>query len=440
MLIKNYQALLRTKDKKLQAGRDHLLSILEFSLNQSDPYNLTLKALGGIYLGNYQKIFVVGAGKGTYRMALASEEFLGSRLKAGAINVPAIIKDGQLKKIKVSLAGHPFPDEGSIRGAKEIVSLVRKSGRNDLILGLFSGGASALFAFPSQGISLNDKIAATNLLLRSGADINEINAVRKHLSRVKGGRLAELAKDTNLIALYLSDVIGDDLSTVASGPTAPDQTTFRQALEILEKYGLDNKVPRSVRLYLERGERGEITETLKHLSGNVKNIVIGNHKTLARAASVKARQSGFRSFIVAKEMQGVTEKVGVELLEVFRGQSKKRIPTLLIATGETTFKVGTKNPGGRNQQMGLAVMPRLKSGEVFLAFDSDGVDGVGPERVGGVLVDGERFKKVRGLKLNFKKALRDNASYDFFERVGGQIKTDYVGTNLGDIVMLLNYL
>lgn len=443
MLIKNKKQLIdlaqNGAEKKL---RKDMLEILEYALKMSDPLVLVEKFLSQIDCKKYKNIFVVGAGKGTYRMALAAEKFLGAKLADGCISVPAIIKNGHLKKIKINLAGHPLPNSGSVIGAQKILETIKKAGSNDLVLGLFSGGASALIALPVDNVSLVDKIKATKLLLRSGATIDEMNAVRKHLSRIKGGWLAKAAGNTQFTVFYLSDVVGDDLSTVASGPTVADTSTFGDAIKVLKKYSLLNKIPSSIKKYLENGFAGLREETPKKISANVKNIIIGSHKTLAKAAWGKAKQLSYQPMIITNEMKGDTEKVGLKILDSLRRPADRGNDKvgrkIFIAAGETTFKVRTKNPGGRNQQMCLSVLPKLKDGQIFVAFDSDGVDGIAPEQVGGVIIGAGALKTAIKLKLDIKKTLRINDSYHFFQKVGGLIKTGYVGTNLGDIVLFGN--
>lgn len=435
MLIKNKKQLIdlaqNSAEKKL---RKDMLDILEHALKMSDPLVLVEKFLKQIDCKKYKNIFVVGAGKGTYRLAMATEKFLGAKLAGGCISVPAIIKNGHLKKIKINLAGHPLPNAGSVAGAQKILETIKNAGKSDLVLGLFSGGASALMCLPVDKVSLVDKIKATELLLRSGATIDEMNAVRKHLSRIKGGWLAKAAENTQFTVFYLSDVVGDDLSTVASGPTVADSSTFSDAIKVLKKYSLLNKIPNSIKKYLEDGLAGLRKETPKKISANVKNIIIGSHKTLAKAAFEKSKQLSYKPMIITDEMKGDTEKIGIDFL-TRAGKDKKKI---FIAAGETTFKVRTKNPGGRNQQMCLSVLPKLSDDQVFLSFDSDGVDGIAPEQVGGAIIGVGTLKTAQKLKLDIKKTLQINDSYHFFQKVGGLIKTGYVGTNLGDIVLFGN--
>lgn len=414
--------------------QNNLLNILELALKEADPYTLTLKKMSTLNFSSYRKIYVVGAGKGTYRMALAAEEILGDQITEGIINVPQKLK-GTLKKIKINLAGHPLPTAGSLRGGRKILTVVKKAQKGDLVLGLFSGGASALMSVPVEGISLADKIRTTQVLLRSGANIQELNAVRKHLSQIKGGRLAEAANGSTLISFYLSDVVGNDLSVIGSGPTAPDKTNFARALEVIKKYNLFHKIPASITSYLEMGVKDGYKETPKILGKNIINLIIGSHAILAKAAAVAAEKQGFKPVILSDVMQGITNEIGQSFIKKMHRDNQKN--NLYIASGETTFTVKTKKPGGRNQQMCLSVLPYLQEGDYFLSFDSDGVDGVGPEKVGGALVDGKTLKKAEKKGLNWKKFATENNSYNFFKKVGGLIKTGYVGTNLGDLVLLV---
>ncbi|MCX6779386.1 MAG: DUF4147 domain-containing protein [Candidatus Magasanikbacteria bacterium] len=435
-MVKNKRDLINLSgSKKDQVMRANLLEILEYALKAADPFVLTKQKLRQIDFKKYKKVYVVGAGKGSFRMALAAEEILKTKLTAGVVSIPEKLQGKQLKKIKVNLAGHPFPTEGSFLGAKKVLELVGKAKKGDLVLGLFSGGASALLSYPADDISLEEKIETTRVLLRCGANIQDLNSVRKHLSQIKGGRLAEKLKEGEMISFYLSDVVGNDLSTIASGPTVPDKTTFAKAVEVLNKYGVCEKIPRKIKQYLEEGSRGMYSETPKNDFVNVTNLIIGSHETLAKAAAAKATKIGFKAEIITEVMQGFTDKIGPAFVNKMHRDNKKRL--LYAAAGETTFKVKTKQPGGRNQQMALAVLPYLKSGDYFLAFDSDGVDGVGPEKVGGAMVDYNTLKRAHYLKMDPLKALDENDAYNFFNEVGGLIKTGYVGTNLGDMVIFI---
>jgi len=433
MFINRNELLNNGGDGEQKKKCSQLLKILECSLKKSDPYFLIKKYFKKKRLNKYNNIYVVGAGKGTFRMAVALEEVFGNKITAGCINVPAVINGDKLKKIKVVIAGHPYPNEGSVIGTKKILELVEKAKSNDLIIGLFSGGASALMAMPIKGVSLKDQIKVTELLLKSGAAINDVNTIRKHLSEVKGGRLACKACNTEFLALYLSDVVGDDLSTIASGPTVIDKTTYQDAWNVFKKYSLLDKIPFKIIKIIEEGKNGERLDTPKKLMPNIHNVIIGSHKTLAQAAYVASKKMGFSVTIQSAEMKGDTEKYGSKLINLLH---KKNSGSVIIAAGETTFKVRTKNPGGRNQQMGLVVIPKIKVDECFIAFDSDGVDGVGPEKVGGVLVDYNTYLKAKRENVNLRKILKENDAYNFFKRFGGLIKTGYVGTNLGDIVLL----
>jgi glycerate 2-kinase len=262
-------------------------------------------------LAEYDGIYVIGTGKASAAMAQAVEELLGERLKGGVVNV----KYGHsfpLNKIKVNEAGHPVPDEAGFHGTEEIIQLLKKTEKNDLVLFLISGGGSALLPYPAEGVTLEEKQRVTRCLLEVGACIHEINAVRKHLSRVKGGRLAKLAHPSTLISLVLSDVIGDDLDTIASGPTVPDSSTFDDCLKIIEKYQMGEKIPVSVVELLEKGARGEAEETPK--AGDpafqrTQNLVIASNILAVQAAKRKAEELGYKSLILSTFVEGETKEV-----------------------------------------------------------------------------------------------------------------------------------
>ncbi len=244
-------------------------------------------------LSLYDGIYVVGGGKAGGKMARAIESILGDRLKAGVVNV----KYGcsvDLDLIRINEAGHPLPDEMGVRGTKEMMELLGRTGEKDLVLCLLSGGGSALMPAPAEGVTLQEKQQTTQLLLQCGATIHEINAVRKHLSKIKGGRLAKLAYPSTVISLILSDVVGDDLDVIASGPTVPDKSTFADAIRVLQKYGIYGKVPAGVRGFLEKGAQGDVIETPKArdpVFQRVKNLLVGNNRLALGAAKKKGRQT-----------------------------------------------------------------------------------------------------------------------------------------------------
>ncbi len=292
--------------------RRQALAIFKAALKAADPAAAVSAALARADFSGYRNVYVVGAGKAGASMARAAERTLGRRIAGGLINV----KDGhvtRLRRVDLNECGHPVPDARGVEGARRIAEIAAGAGADDLVLCLISGGASALLPLPADPITLHEKQEVTKLLLACGANIHEINAVRKHISRIKGGQLARLAYPAKVLALLLSDVIGDDLDVIGSGPAAPDASTFARAREILEKYAIFERVPPSVRDRIEAGERGAIAETPKaddQIFTRVQNIVIGSNRLAVDAAAEKARALGFRTMVLSTFVEGETREIG----------------------------------------------------------------------------------------------------------------------------------
>ena len=295
--------------------RRHAMAIFKAALAAADPVDAVMRELTRQLtrrdFSRFQNIYLIGAGKAGASMALAAERVLGRRIRAGLVNV----KDGhlaKLRRVELNQCGHPVPDERGVAGAARIAEIAKAAGKDDLVVCLISGGASALLPLPAAGISLEEKQAVTRLLLASGANIHEINAVRKHISRIKGGQLARLAAPATVMALLLSDVIGDDLDVIGSGPTAPDASTFQGAGAILDRYGIRHKVPPSVRERIEQGGRGEIPETPKPddpIFKRVRNTVVGGNRLALDAAARRARELGFHTLVLSSEIEGETREI-----------------------------------------------------------------------------------------------------------------------------------
>ena len=312
--------------------------------------NEILQVQGKKYnLKNYQNIYVVGAGKATYKMALALEKLLGKRIKKGFINIPDIPKPNKLKIIKAHKSTHPLPSPAGVKGAKEILKILKKTKENDLVVTLISGGGSALLPLPAQGVSLVDLIKTSSILIKSSLTINEINTVRKHLSGIKGGRLVDTAYPSKIVNLIISDVCGDDLSCIASGLTVPDHSTFRQAVEILKKNDLWLRVPKSVRKRLQKGVKGLVEETPKPFypvfrEKKVDNFILANHETVLDAACSKAKELDDKKLM---KMVGTMDKLLLSLADLLKQASKYGLLTIFIAKGlpliiewlETTHRV-----------------------------------------------------------------------------------------------------
>jgi len=394
-------------------------------------------------LSQRSKIYVVGAGKAGAPMAAALEEILGDRISAGLVSV----KEGYLgetKRIELKEAGHPVPDEAGLRAAKAILELAAGAGGEDLVIVLLSGGGSALLPCPAEGVTLAEKQELTQLLLSSGANIREINAVRKHLSRIKGGRLAQATFPARLLALILSDVVGDPVDAIASGPTAPDPTTFADALAVLEKYRLRNKVPASILKHLQTGLEGLLPETPKlddPLFQQVTNLVIGSNLSALLAAKERAEGLGFHALILSSSIEGEAREVakvhGAIAREVRRTGNPIPPPACVISGGETAVTVRGKGLGGRNQEFVLAAALEIEGlpKTVIFSAGTDGTDG--PTAAAGAVADGETVQRARALDLAPAEFLADNNSYGFFERLQDLVVTGPTNTNVMDLQLIL---
>ena len=388
----------------------------------------------------YKDIIVIGFGKAICPMAKAVEEEL--EIKEGLVITK--YKHGQpLKKIKIVEAGHPVPDENGVRGTEEILNIVKTYAKEDtLILCLISGGGSALFVAPYQGITLKEKQVVTQLLLKAGADIYELNAVRKHLSKVKGGRLAEKIYPARLIAFILSDVIGDRLDVIASGPTAPDETTYQEAWSVLERFNLLKSISPKVLNLLEKGKKGLIPETLKaeHPAfKKVTNIIVGSNRKALEAIKKAALKQGFEAEVISAEIQGEAKEVAKQLakLAIERQTQLCDKPICLISGGETTVTVKGNGLGGRNMELALSFALEIagKKGISLLSAGSDGTDG--PTDAAGAIVDGETIIKAQRMGINPEAYLENNDSYHFFKKVGGLFVTGPTGTNVMDVQIMV---
>ncbi len=390
------------------------------------------------------RVIVVGAGKPSAGMAQVVEEILGSHITDGLI----VTKYGHalpVRRMKLVEAAHPIPDKAGVDAVHEIRELLRGLTKDDVVLVLISGGGSALWPAPAGGITLEEKQEVTGQLLRAGATIRELNAVRKHLSAIKGGQLARWASPARVISLIMSDVIGDPIDFIASGPTAPDTTTFSDALSIIQKYGVH--VPEAVRERLQEGVRGEVPETPKPgdpVFTSVDNYVIANNRLLVDAAAGKARELLFNTLILSTEIEGEAKDIGSFFAAITRETARTGNPVqpaaCILGAGETTVTVRGHGSGGRNQEMALAwaisIADRPFSGQAcFGSVASDGTDG--PTTAAGGLVD--PFTCARAIQLGFvpQKFLRTNDSSNFLKATGDLIVTGPTDTNLMDLQILL---
>lgn len=394
-------------------------------------------------LNEINKILVVGAGKASALMAQATEEVLGDEIDSGAV-VSKTGYQAPLKKIKLYFGGHPYPDENGVKGTQTIIETVSEAGENDLVISLFSGGGSSLLVSPFDGISLEDKKRITQLLLKCGANIDEINTIRKHISKVKGGRLAKLAYPAQIVSLILSDVIGDRLDSIASGPTVPDPTTFKDCLEVLFKYKLMDKIPKSIKVFLENNQNKKDCETLKPedlVFEKVKNIIVGSNLSALKEAQRKAKELDFNTLMLSSTISGDTRKAALEHAELARRiKVEKKIvppPACVISGGETTVEVKGKGLGGRNQEFVLVSAIEIDGlkNVVIASLNTDGTDG--PTDAAGAICDGFTVSRAKKKNLDPKEYLDQNDSYHFFQQLGDLIKTGPTNTNVMDIHIIL---
>lgn len=427
--------------------------IWESALNAANPATCIRKFLqlndnvliaGGKQIEIGGRLIVIGAGKPSAKMAQVVEEILGSHITDGLI----VTKYGHalpLRRTKLVEAGHPIPDAAGMRAAHDTRELLRGLTRNDIVLVLISGGGSALWPAPAEGITLEEKQEVTHLLLRAGANIRELNAVRKHLSGIKGGQLAMWASPARVISLIMSDVIGDPIDFIGSGPTAPDTTSFSDALAIIQKYGLD--VPKAVLERFQEGAHGNIPETPKPgdaIFKSVDNYVIANNRLLVDAATERARELQFNTLILGTEVEGEAKDIGRFFAAITRETARTgnpiKAPACILAAGETTVTVRGRGVGGRNQEMALAwaisMAARPFSAQAcFASVATDGTDG--PTTAAGGLVDPFTCSRAIELGLMPQKFLRANDSSNFLKTTGDLIVTGPTQTNLMDLQILL---
>jgi hydroxypyruvate reductase len=389
-----------------------------------------------IDLDRVRRIVVLGCGKASAWMAEALEAMLGDRISDGLV----VVKDDHrrpLARIRLAEAGHPVPDARGQAASAALVDLARGAGAEDLVVFLVSGGGSALTPAPAPPVTLDDKREVTRLLLGAGATIGELNAVRKHLSLVKGGQLARAAAPATVLTLILSDVIGDPLDVIASGPTAPDPTTFADAIAVLERRGVASRVAGSVRERLHAGARGDVEETPKPgdpLFDRVVNLVIGNNALVTDAAVATASASGYRAHLLTRSLEGEAREVARDLV---RRAGDVATPACLVAGGETTVTVRGAGRGGRCQELALAAAIEIAGRDdiVVLAAGTDGTDG--PTDAAGALVDGRTMARAARAGLDARAALEDNDAYPVLTATGDSIVSGPTGTNLLDVYLVL---
>jgi glycerate-2-kinase len=453
--IKNKEQLIENGETQLnQKARTLALESLESAINAVNPRKITKSKLllrnSTLYVNEYsfdlrkfKNVYVIGGGKASGSMAEALEEILGNHITNGFLNIPRGSKyktDG----IKLHEASHPIPDESGVKGTRHMLEIAGQAREDDLVICLISGGGSSLMPLPRGEISITDKRELTNDLLKCGATINEINTVRKHISDFKGGWLAKKAYPATILNLILSDVLGDPLDFIASGPTIPDSTTFSDAMKVLKKYDLWDKAPTSIREVLSDGEKGLIPETPKaddEAFKKVYNIVVGNNRLASLAACKYIKSAGLNTLLLTSTLEGEARYVGAMLAsianEVSMSGNPVQKPAGIIAGGETTVTVTGKGVGGRNQELVLAAVLKLKDrdGVVVASLSTDGIDG--PTDAAGAIVDGKTLARATKMKMIPEEFLAENDSYQFFSELGGLIFTGPTGTNVNDIAVLV---
>ena len=434
--------------------KNECLTIFKAGVKAVDPFqavNNFLRVEGDfLHLPNhtfklsaFKNIYVVGAGKAGAYMALALEEILGDRLNGGLV----IVKYGHgvdLKKIKVTEAGHPIPDENGLLGAQTIMDLAKGFTQEDLVFCVISGGGSALLPLPVAGISLKEKQETTRALLRCGAPIHEINRIRKHLSQIKGGGLARAVYPATLVSLIISDVIGNDLGVIASGPTVADTSTFLECKKILERYHLVSNIPRAVRNYILKGTRGKAPETPK--PGNVIfkktiNLIIGSNIQCLEAAEKKGKELGYNTLLLSSFVEGEAREVAkmqaAILKEVITFGRPISRPACIISGGETTVTIQGAGKGGRNQEFALAFGIAIAGwkGAAALSAGTDGTDG--PTEAAGAYADWRMADRAKKLGLDPCQCLVNNDSFNFLKHLNDLIITGPTKTNVMDMIVLL---
>ena len=419
--------------------RKHARTIFQAALSAADPAGAVERYLKRRDFSRFQNIYVVGAGKAGASMAQAAERVLGRRIAAGLLNV----KYGytaKLRRIELNECGHPVPDENGVAGAERIAGIAAGAGKDDLVICLISGGASALMPAPAEGITLEEKQATTRLLLASGANIHEINSIRKHISRIKGGQLARLAAPARVESLMLSDVIGDNLDVIGSGPTAPDASTFAGALGILDRYGIRERVPASVRERIEQGAGGAVPETPKPddpVFARVRNTIVGSNRLALAAAATRARALGYRTLVLSSEIQGEAREIArmhaAIASEIARTGHPMKPPACVITGGETTVTLRGDGLGGRAQEFTLAAAIDIAGLENVVVFcaGTDGSDG--PTNAAGAVADGQTL----GRKPDARRYLDRNDSYHYFEALDDLVITGPTNTNVMDACIVL---
>jgi len=442
MLFKNYNKIISNgKTPILQKKRKDILDIYTSAVESVNPYNCVKRLFkekkirvndNCFNLTDYENIFVIGFGKASIGMTQAVCN--STSIKKGVVITNNPKFKLPCKQIDVFVGEHPIPGNGSIIGTKKIIDFVNQCKKNDLLIVVISGGGSALLCKPR--ISLPYIQATTDLLLKSGADIKEINTVRKHLSYVKGGQLAKLSK-APILSLIISDIVDDPLEFISSGPTYSDSTTYYDVKNILNKYNILKTVPKEVTHIVDDGINGKIQETPNKndpIFKNVYNYIVANNKIACENAFKKAKELGYNAEITTMRLTGEARTVGSKLLENIKSHTKN---TIFISGGETTVTIVGNGKGGRNQELVLGTVEKIAQSDMIIAsFATDGIDGTSD--AAGAIADGFTLLRAKEKKLNPNEYLNKNNSYEFFRKINDFFSTGSTGTNVMDIQLIIN--
>ncbi|MEM3044094.1 MAG: glycerate kinase [Candidatus Bathyarchaeia archaeon] len=441
---------------RVRRARRIALDGLSHTLEVSDPSALLaghVRLRGDILevdglrfeLSKYDRVYVVGAGKASGRMAEFMESLLGEYLTGGVTNIlKGTSGRFKVRRILLNEAGHPTPDEEGFSGALKIARIIDGAGEGDLVICLLSGGGSSMLPLPRGEVGLRDKAEIARGLMLAGADISELNIVRKHLSHIKGGWLARRAYPAEVLSLILSDVVGDPIDVIASGPTAPDESTFSDALKVLRKYGLWDSAPPAVRNLISKGLDGVEAETPKPgdpCFRKVHNFIVGSNRSICSSLINFYRNRNLNVAHLTSFMEGEAREAGLFYAALIREvvESDRPIPKpcILILGGETTVTVRGDGRGGRNQEAMLSASIKLKGidGVACLSFGTDGLDG--PTDAAGAIIDGFTYGRALERGLRPEEYLTRNDSYSFFRELGDLINTGPTGTNVNDITLLV---
>jgi glycerate 2-kinase len=432
-----------TGSKRAGAVRADAEACLLAAIRAVDPARLVREYLQRTEISG-GPVVLASIGKAAGSMAEGAWQVLGDRLGSGVVIAPDGVEVTPFPGIAVFRGGHPAPNEEGVRGAESVMRLASALGGEDFLLCLISGGGSALMTLPPPGVALEEVRRTSDLLLRAGATIQELNCVRKHLDRLKGGRLARAAAPARVLALVLSDVIGDPLDVIASGPLSPDPTTYEAAIHVLKRRNVWGALPEAVRDHLHRGAAGEEDET--PTAGDpcferVEVRVVGNNRIAAEAARHEAERRGYRTALLSTSVSGEAREVGRVLAalarEMRRSDQPVPVPGCLVAAGETTVTVTGDGRGGRNQELALGAALEI-AGEVGIAIGSVGTDGIdGPTDAAGAICDGTTLERAREKSLDPLRALARNDVYPLLRDVGDLIVTGPTGTNVMDVQVVL---